>query len=117
MLRFLGTSSQLPRFCNNEFASPDGFAVPIENEFAAVRLRFRPIEPGLHVRLKDGYSASVAGLCLGGLEGNESVLPIDLLPSPCEQLTLAHSGEVGRHKERLQVVRQGVAHLGVPVVA
>lgn len=51
-----------------------------------------------------------------GVQGDEALLPVHLVPLPRQQLAQPNAGEVGGHEKRLEIVWQSIPQLGVLIV-
>jgi hypothetical protein len=82
----------------------DWLPYPIEHPQASVRLLLRPIEPIAHVPRQNRHGPRVSALGFVRLQRHEPLLEINLLPALCEKFAETHAGEIGCHKQRLEVV-------------
>ena len=77
-----GNTSFFASLNPNPSEALDGLAIAMEDSCAAVRFIEGPLQPRSQRVVQNRHSARVAALRLGGLQRDEGLIPIDLVPVP-----------------------------------
>ena len=88
----------------------------MKHAIATVRVVPRPFELGAHVAGDDRHRAGVGAPGVFGVERDESLSEIEVVPRPRQQFTQPNASEIRGHEQRFEEVRQRVALLRILLV-